>query len=121
MTEPSHGAHERSYGCSFGCGNPYDYILVDPFASDTLFLCVPCFIRQAVAMVAAFVDPSSPEAAMAQDMLNMMPSEQAPGPKPRKRGKNPPGEIDDPEIFAAFDSTITVDELPDAFKADPNG
>lgn len=116
MTTDGNSAPERSYGCSFGDGNPYDYILVDAQAGEVLFLCVPCFIKQAVDMVTAFTDPDSPEASLAQQMQIQMAGNGVPGPTGRKRGHNAPANSDDADLFAAFDSVITADELGEEFK-----
>lgn len=116
MTTDGSNAPERSYGCSFADGNPYDYILVDAQAGEVLFLCVPCFIKQAVDMVAAFTEPGSPEAQAASMMQAHQGNGSVPGPAGRKRGHNAPANSDDADLFAAFDSVITADELGEEFR-----
>lgn len=116
MTTDGNSAPERSYGCSFGDGNPYDYILVDAQAGEVLFLCVPCFIKQAVDMVTAFTEPGSPEAIAATAVSATSNGAVAPGPAGRKRGHNAPANSDDADLFAAFDSVITADELGEEFR-----
>lgn len=116
MTTDGSNAPERSYGCSFADGNPYDYILVDAQAGEVLFLCVPCFIKQAVDMVAAFTEPTSPESQAAMALAESGIGGRVPGPTGRKRGHNAPANSDDADLFAAFDSVITADELGEEFK-----
>jgi hypothetical protein len=99
-----------------GCGNPYDYILVDVATGDALMVCVPCFIKQAADMVTAFIDPNNPMVAHAMTLSAANGSAQAPGPKGKPRGKNAPADSDDPGLFEAYDSVITADELPEAFR-----
>ena len=115
MTEQS-ATQERSYGCTFGCGNPYDYILVDVQSGETLFLCVPCYVKTAADMIAAITDPDNPDVQAA--MREAATGEQAPvtGTRVRRRGHNAPATADDPDLITAYDDRITVDELPDEFK-----
>jgi hypothetical protein len=101
----------RSYGCTFGCGNPYDYIVIDVKSGTTEFLCLPDFVRLASDLVAVVTEPDNPEFAQAMAYTNANPTEQAPGPGGRKRGRNAPATNDDPDVFAAFDAT--VDYEPD--------
>lgn len=100
----------RSYGCSYGCGNPYDYVLVDVQGSETLLLCVPCFIRTAMEMVDAFMKRGDPEieARVAQGAV----SEQAPmnGRQVAKRGHEAPGDADDADAIETFESYVLDDE-----------
>lgn len=60
MTDIQAESYERSYGCSMGCGNPYDFVVVTIEDGSTLFLCVPCFIRIAAEMTEAVVNPDNP-------------------------------------------------------------
>lgn len=115
MTDHS-AQSERSYGCSFGCGNPYDYIFISVAGGETLFLCLPDMVRLASDIMSAVTDPD-PES-IAKWVTAMQPFEQAPmrGQSARKRGHNAPAESDDPDLFAAFDSVVTEDELGDEFK-----
>lgn len=114
-TEVTEGA-TRSYGCTFGCGNPYDYIVVSCADGSTEFLCLPCYVRLATDMIAAVTDPDDPKVKAA--LAEATPFEQAPMTnKPsRKRGKHAPATVGDEDILEAFDSVITEDELPEAFK-----
>lgn len=116
MTEPAPEESARSYGCSFGCGNPYDYVVIDVQSSETLFLCVPDFVRIASDMVAAMTDPNDPNIVKAMMEAGGNGASVAPGPRPKRRGKNAPAGTEDDDVLDAFDSTITVDELPDAFR-----
>jgi hypothetical protein len=106
----------RSYGCSLGCGNPYDFIIVNVVDSETILACMPCYVKLAVDMVAAITSPDDPEIAAKLAMAGSVSQVPMNGSGVRKRGKNAPAEVDDPDIFEAFDSVITVDELPDEFR-----
>lgn len=116
MSEISPTVRERSYGCTFGCGNPYDFVVITVEDSTTEFLCLPCFVRLAMDMVAAVTDTDDPKvkAAMAETTnpdvalgLNIA---------VKARGKNAPVTADDDDLISEFQSVITVDELPDAFR-----
>lgn len=106
----------RSYGCTFGCGNPYDFVVVSVLDGTTELLCVPCFVRMASDMVHAVTEATDAEAAKWLADAGTM--QQAPmnGRKPRARGKNAPATSTDPDIIEAFDTVITVDELPEEFR-----
>jgi hypothetical protein len=99
-----------------GCGNPYDYILVDVATGDALMVCVPCFIKQAADMVTAFLNPYDPEVTGKIAFERIASGDIAPGPRGKPRGKNAPADSDDPGLFEAYDSVITADELPEAFR-----
>lgn len=116
MTDQPTESPERTYGCSFACGNPYDYVMVDVQAGETMFLCVPCFIRVASDMVEAITNPDNPKVQFAITQEGMDAAEAAPGPTAKGRGKNAPAGSDDDDLLEAFNSVITVDELPDAFR-----
>lgn len=107
---------ERSYGCTFGCGNPYDYVFVSVRDGTTELLCTPCFVRLAGDIIQAITEPDPEQAA--RWLKTISPLDQAPmsGNGPRKRGKNAPATSDDPELFDAFDSVITAEELGEEFK-----
>jgi hypothetical protein len=116
MTDQTPEPAERSYGCSFGCGNPYDYVVIDVQSSETLFLCVPDFVRVASDMVSAITNPDDPSVVAAMVDINAIVADKAPGPKAKRRGKNAPVGADDDDLLETFESVITVDELPDAFR-----
>jgi hypothetical protein len=107
---------ERSYGCTFGCGNPYDYVLIDVRSGTTEFVCLPCFLRLAHDILGAVVDPDPAE--VAKWLHTIQPFDNAPvtggGPKPR--GHNAPATNDDPELFDAYEDVITEEELPEDFR-----
>lgn len=109
-------AMERSYGCSYGCGNPYDFIFVSVSDGTTEFLCLPCFVKLAADMVEAALNPDVSH--MAEALADMQSAEKAPmsNGKVRKRGKNAPATNDDPDLLEAFDSVITPEELPEEFR-----
>jgi hypothetical protein len=116
MTEPTRATSQRSYGCTFGCGNPYDYVVISVADGTTYFLCLPCYVRLATDMVEAVVDPNGLKilAAMAAD--NVPESAPMRDGGPRKRGHNAPVTTEDDDLFEAFSSVVTEDELPDEFK-----
>lgn len=116
MTSASPAIPERSYGCTFGCGNPYDYVFISVRDGTTEFLCLPCFVRLAGDIVSAVVDVT-PEKEM-KWLKSMSPLTSTPmsGNGARRRGHNAPATSDDPELFDAFDDVITEDELPPEFK-----
>jgi hypothetical protein len=116
MTQPSPNVPDRSYGCSFGCGNPYDFVFVSVRDGTTELLCLPCMIQLATQMVESIQNPDSPIVAAA---ISAFPSDSlvkvsSPGVKPR--GRNAPATTDDPDVIEAFAEMITEDELPDAFR-----
>jgi hypothetical protein len=109
-------AEERAYGCTFACGNPYDYVVVQVSDGTTEFLCLPCFVKLASDMVEAVTNPASDSVTHAVNSAT--PVDHAPmmGVRPKRRGKNAPVTADDPDVFTQFSTTITVDELPDEFR-----
>lgn len=111
-----HAKPERSYGCSFGCGNPYDYIFISVAGGETLFLCLPDMVRLASDIVGAVTEPDPDQ--VAQWLKTISPLDQAPqrGKGAKARGHNAPAETLDPELFDAFDAVLTEDELGDEFR-----
>jgi hypothetical protein len=109
-------ATQRSYGCSYGCGNPYDYVIVSVADGTTEFLCIPCFLRLAENIIEAVINPANPEVIAAVAAVGT--PEQAPmrNNTVRGRGKNAPVTSEDDDLIAAFDSVITVDQLPEEFR-----
>jgi hypothetical protein len=106
----------RSYGCSFGCGNPYDYIVVSVADGTTEFLCMPCYVKLATEIIEAVTNPDSPTVQAALAEMGQVQQTAMNGQGPKRRGKNAPVDADDPDIIEAFDSVITVDELPEEFR-----
>jgi hypothetical protein len=109
-------APARSYGCSFGCGNPYDFVIVSIADGTTEFPCMPCFVKLASDVLTAMTEGVSPE--VAAELAAMTGDNIAPmnGSGIRARGKNAPVDTDDSDLVEAFDSRVTVDELGDEFK-----
>lgn len=107
---------QRSYGCSFGCGNPYDYILVSVVDSTTEMVCLPCFLKLSSEILEAVVNPDNPDVMQAIAQAGQVEQAKMNGSGPRKRGKNAPANTEDPDLIEAFDSAITVDELPEEFR-----
>lgn len=116
MTSPSDTTPVRSYGCTFGCGAPFDIIITSVMDSDTQLLCVPCFLKLAGDMIRAMLSESDPQVQEALALAIMARGEQAPGPTGNKRGKNAPATTEDPDLIASFDDLVTVDELPDEMR-----
>lgn len=107
---------QRSYGCSFGCGNPYDYIIVQVVDGTTEFACLPCFVRLASDMVTAVTEGISDGAQ--SELRELGAADMAPmqNGRVRGRGKNAPADADDPDLIEAFDSRVTVEDLGEEFK-----
>lgn len=101
---------ERSYGCSWGCGNPYDYILISVAGGDAEFLCLVCMLKLMQDMIMAVLNPQDP--AVRDAMNDTAGIEYAPmtSGRVRKRGKNAPADIDDDDLIDVFDSRIPEDE-----------
>lgn len=116
MVDTGESTVQRSYGCSLGCGNPYDFVIVMVSGAETQFLCTPCFVQQAGQMLEAMINPDNPEI---QRMLSEVDEVEQPpmnGVRKPRRGHEAPAELNDPDAIEAFDSYILEDELPDAFK-----
>jgi hypothetical protein len=67
-------------------------------------------------MITAVVNPSNPDVQKWVALGAMHDADIAPGPKGRPRGHNAPATSTDPDIFDAFDSVITTEDLPEDFK-----
>lgn len=106
----------RSYGCTFGCGNPYDIIIVSVSDSTTELLCMPCFVRMASDVMEAITSPDSDAVQAAVSLAGQADQVPMRGDGARGRGHNAPATADDPDILSAFDSRITVEELGEEFK-----
>lgn len=116
MTQPSPAPLVRSYGCSWGCGNPYDYVFVNVQDATTEFLCMPCFLKLAEQIITAVTSPEGKEvmAALADAAkLDIAPMQDT---NIKARGHNAPAGVEDPDLLEAFDTVITVDELPEEFR-----
>lgn len=107
---------ERSYGCTFGCGNPYDVVLVQILDGTTEFLCIPCLIGLAVTMTTAMTDAGNPDVQKAMSVFQNPEQPPMNGPKPKRGRKNAPATTDDPDVIEAFSGVITADELPEEFR-----
>jgi hypothetical protein len=107
---------ERSYGCTFGCGNPYDVIVVSVADSTTELLCMPCFVKMASDVVEAITNPDSDAVQAANTMAGAYDMAPQTDLKVRGRGHHAPATTQDPAVLAAFDDVITEDELPEEFR-----
>lgn len=115
MTDPP-PANGRAYGCTWGCGNPYDFVLVTVADGTSEFLCLPCLVRLAADMIAAVTEPDNPllQAALVSTAGDDI--TQAPGPRAMARGKNAPATTDDDDLIESYSGIITEDELPEVFR-----
>lgn len=116
MTHPAPNPPVRSYGCSFACGNPYDVIVTMVSDGTTQFLCLPCFVRTAMDVVAAVTDPDAVDVAKALKEAGEVVTVTLPDKAVKPRGKNAPVTEDDDDMIEAFSGVITEDELPEAFR-----
>lgn len=107
---------ERSYGCTFSCGNPYDYIVISVADGSTEFLCLPCYLRLAQQIIEAVTEPGSEVVQRA--MAEMGHLDTAPQthdlPKPGKHHAPVTSEIDD--VMEEYTSVIDSADLPDEFR-----
>lgn len=103
----------RSYGCSMGCGNPYDFIVVMVSDADTQLLCTPCFVRNAMDMVTAIMNPDDPE--VVKRIAEAGAPEQVPmnGRQTAKRGHEAPADSLDPDAIDKFEGYVLDDEVDD--------
>lgn len=115
MTEAS-VMPERSYGCTFGCGNPYDIVIVQVVDGTSELLCYPCFVRMASDVAEAMINPDSPAVRAAVSLAGDVDQVPMQGKGPRGRGHNAPATTADPDVLSAYDDTITADELPPEFR-----
>lgn len=102
---------QRSYGCEFACGNPYDVILIQVSDGTTQFLCIPCFIKLASDVVEAMTDGNSEYVQSAMSAYRATAGEPPPGPTGKARGHNAPATSSDPDLFAAYDDVVTLEEF----------
>lgn len=116
MAEPQPPERARSYGCTFGCGNPYDYVLVAVADGTTEFLCLPCYVKLATEMVEAVTNPNAPNVGKALSYSANLESAPMRSNGVKSRGKNAPATSDDDDLVEAYSGVITEDELPDEFR-----
>lgn len=116
MTELSKREIKRSYGCSYGCGSPYDLIVVSTKDASTLMLCTPCFIQTAAQMLEAMTNPENSE--VVKMLKEAGEPDQVPFDDDQFEGKNrhAPVELDDPDAIEAFEGLVPYDELPPEFR-----
>lgn len=106
----------RSYGCSYACGNPYDFIVVTVSDASTLMLCTPCFVTTAGEMLEAMINPGNSEVVRKMQEAGQVDAVPMADGGVRKRGRNAPADVDDPDAIEQFDSFVLPDELPDGFR-----
>lgn len=107
---------KRSYGCSFGCGRPFDYVLANVEDSEVLFLDVVCFLRLVKDMVDAMVDPE--DGAIAYKLAKAGSVEHVPdnSDSVKPSGHNAPIGIGNDDAIEEYDGYVLEDELSDEFK-----
>lgn len=111
MADDSTGMPERSFGCTYGCGNPFDVVLVMVQDGTTEFLCVPCFVQAAMTAVQAMTEAENPVIQEAVSVYLAAVGEQAPGPRPKPGRRNAPVTSDMPEGFGDFDESVPLDGI----------
>ena len=116
MSSPQQPQIERSYGCTFGCGNPYDIIVISIADGTTEFVCIPCFVKLASDMITAITESDNPTVREAMESWVAGTPDMAPGPGAKRGKRNAPATSDDPDLLDAYDDVITVDELPEEFR-----
>lgn len=116
MTQPDLGPPERSYGCSFGCGRPYDYIMISVALGETQMLCIVCFLSLTRDMLASMVNPNDPEVLKAIAVFNAASGEQVPGPSGKPGRRNAPANSADSDLYDAYDDILTTEDLPEDFR-----
>lgn len=109
MTSPT--APARSYGCTFGCGNPYDFVIVQVLDGTTEFLCMPCFVKLASDVLAAMTEVDNPQVKLALASMNGLGSQAVPGPTGAPHGHNAPATSSDPDLFDAYEDVVTLEEF----------
>jgi hypothetical protein len=101
----------RSYGCSLGCGNPYDFVVVLVQDATTQMLCTPCFVRTAADVLDAMTNPDDPE--VQRRIAEIGPAEQVPmyGRQVAARGHEAPADSMDPDAIEEFAGYVLADEI----------
>jgi hypothetical protein len=51
---------DSEYGCSFGCGNEFTMVVTTVHDTTTQMLCIPCFVKMAMEIIAAMTEPDNP-------------------------------------------------------------
>lgn len=101
----------RSYGCSLGCGNPYDFVVVLVEDGSAQMLCTPCFVRTAADMLEAMLNPDSPEVQKRIAEAGTVESVPMSGRQVAKRGHEAPADTLDPDAIETFASYVLDDEV----------
>jgi hypothetical protein len=90
-------------------------VIISIADSTTELLCLPCYLKLASEILEAVVNPDNPDVMQAIKDAGEVEQARMNGQGPRKRGKNAPANTEDLDLIEAFDSAITVDELPEEF------
>lgn len=102
---------QRSYGCSLGCGNPFDFVVTLVQDSTTQMLCTPCFVRTAADMLEAMMNPDDPEIQRRVAEIGTVDQVPMTGRKVAKRGHEAPVDTLDPDAIETFASYVLDDEV----------
>lgn len=113
MTVNDEISNSRSYGCTYGCGRPYDVILINVADGTTEFLCMVDFVTVASTVVKAMTEAASPEVAAALAYAASHPAEQAPGPAGKPGRRNAPANSADDDMFAEYDEMLELSDIAD--------
>lgn len=109
-------ASQRSYGCSYACGNPYDVVLISVADGTTEFLCFPCFVRTAHDVLDAMTkagDVTVERRIAEAGSVDAVPMNDD---GVVKRGHNAPVDSQDPDAIETFAGFELADEIDDAFQ-----
>lgn len=109
-------APPMSYGCQYGCGNPYHVILINVLGGDTLFLCMPHFVSTSVDIVDAMTKGVSPEVEAERQAMNAEAVDGGQHTRAKRGRHNAPSGEEDPDAVAAFDGIVYEDELDERFQ-----
>lgn len=61
MTEQVAEAAACLHACQYGCGRPYDVIMVQVIDGSSSFLCIPCLMAWSHQIMTAMVEPENPQ------------------------------------------------------------
>lgn len=109
-------APPMSYGCQYGCGNPYHMILISVIDGSTLFLCMPHFVQTATDVISAMTNGLSPEAEAERQAMNAEQVAESADVTARRGKHNAPAGAEDPDLVAHFDGIVYEDELDERFR-----
>lgn len=107
-------APERSYPCSYSCGNQIDVILTQFTDSTTLMLCMPCFLLTAQQVLEAMIDPESGEVKAKVSQAGTVDRATLGPAKSRARKSGTWIDPNDPDFIEPFSGFDTEDDGPES-------